>query len=123
MATTEIKQLTRTTAKQDSFCCAPIAAGIMTKDEASDAAQVFKALGDPARVQIVNLLASVSDSLCVCDITPMTDLSQPTISFHLKKLLSAGLIEREQRGKWAYYSLKSGALAAVASALHPKGTQ
>ncbi len=57
----------------------------------------------------------------MCDLTPVLDLSQPTVSFHLKKLLTAGLVEREQRGKWAYYSMRSGALAELAAVLQPEG--
>ena len=83
---------------------------------------MFKALADPARVRIVNLLANAPDAACVCDLTPHLDLSQPTVSFHLKKLLKAGILERSQRGKWAYYSLRPGVLSEIAAALNPEGT-
>ena len=73
------------------------------------------------RVRIVNLLATSADPVCVCDLTPVLDLSQPTVSFHLKKLLTAGLVQREQRGKWAYYSMRPGALAELAAVLQPRG--
>ena len=102
-------------------CCAPIVSAPLSEADAAEAANVFKALADPARVQIVNLLANADEPVCVCDITPHTGLSQPTVSFHLKKLLNAGLLEREQRGKWAYYTLRSRALGEVAAALDPKG--
>jgi ArsR family transcriptional regulator len=78
-------------------CCRPL-------DEARTAA-VFKALSDPARVKIVNLLASSNGPVCACDFIPALGLTQATVSHHLKKLTDAGLLEREQRGKWAYFSL------------------
>jgi ArsR family transcriptional regulator len=91
-------------------CCAPLAANEMSDDDATATATVFKALGDPNRIRIVNLLATAGDPVCVCDLTPQLDLSQPTVSFHLKKLVEAGLVEREQRGVWAYYSVNREAL-------------
>ncbi|MGH2673635.1 MAG: ArsR/SmtB family transcription factor [Actinomycetota bacterium] len=90
-------------------CCVPLASD-MSDDDAVATAAVFKALGDPNRVRIVNLLATAGDSVCVCNLTPQLDLSQPTVSFHLKKLVEAGLVEREQRGVWAYYSVNREAL-------------
>jgi ArsR family transcriptional regulator, arsenate/arsenite/antimonite-responsive transcriptional repressor len=86
-------------------CCRPVAAPDITDDQAANLAVVFKALADPSRVQIVNLLANASGPVCVCDFMPQLRLSQGTVSFHLKKLLDAGLLTREQRGTWAYYSL------------------
>ena len=86
-------------------CCSPLRAPEMSGDEAAATARLFKALGDPHRVQIVNLLANARDPVCVCDITATIGLSQPTTSFHLKKLVDSGLLQREQRGTWAYYSL------------------
>jgi ArsR family transcriptional regulator len=92
-------------------CCAPLAQPTLTTDEAEATATLFKALADPHRVRIVNMLATSTEPVCVCEITDSMDVAQPTISFHLKKLVSAGLLEREQRGTWAYYSLKDDALA------------
>lgn len=103
-------------------CCAPLQTASITDQEAAAAASLFKALGDPVRLRIVNLLASSGTAICVCDLTPQTGLSQPTVSFHLKKLMDAKLIEREKRGKWAYYSLRPGALEELAQILNPKGT-
>lgn len=102
-------------------CCPPIAGEQMEENEAAQAAVLFKALGDPARVRIVNRLATSDAAVCVCDLTPAIGLSQPTVSFHLKKLLAAGLVEREQRGKWAYYSMRRGALQELAAVLDPTG--
>ena len=82
----------------------------MSEDDAEMTASVFKALGDPSRVRILNLLATAGRPVCVCELTPQLELSQPTVSFHLKKLLEAGLLEREQRGVWAYFSVRRDAL-------------
>jgi ArsR family transcriptional regulator len=79
---------------------------------ADETAAVFKALGDPARVKIVNLLTASDEPVCACEFIPALGLSQATVSHHLKKLADAGLIEREQRGKWAYFSLTKEAATA-----------
>jgi ArsR family transcriptional regulator len=91
-------------------CCRPLGADALDDDEVDAAAQVFAALGDPARVKIVNLIAHSPDGVCACDFMPPLGLAQATISYHLKKLTDAGLLEREQRGKWAYFSLKPEAV-------------
>jgi ArsR family transcriptional regulator len=91
-------------------CCVPIAADDMTPEEAITTASLFKALGDPHRVRVVNLLATVREAVCVCDLTDFLGLSQPTVSHHMRKLVDAGLLTREQRGVWAYYSLRPDAL-------------
>jgi len=91
-------------------CCAPLATTGMSEEDADVTARVFKALGDPSRVRIVNLLANAPGPACVCDLTPELGLSQPTVSFHLKKLVQAGLLTREQRGTWAYYAIDREAL-------------
>lgn len=96
-------------------CCAPLAAPAISDEEAEATAALFRALGDPARVRIVNLLAASETPACVCELTPALGLSQPTVSHHLKKLTDAGLLEREQRTKWAYYSLSGEALERLAS--------
>lgn len=96
-------------------CCTPLAAAGMSEEDARTTALVFKALADPHRVRIVNLLANAVGPVCVCNLTPDLDLSQPTVSFHLKKLVQAGLIEREQRGVWAYYSVNPEALGRLAT--------
>jgi ArsR family transcriptional regulator len=95
-------------------CCGALAAPTLSDDEAESTAALFKALGDPARVRIVNLLASSGGSACACEFEPALGLPQPTVSHHLKKLTDAGLIEREQRGKWAYFSINPEAAARLA---------
>ena len=96
-------------------CCAPLSVKAITTQEAEATATLFKALSDPHRVRIVNLLSTSRDPVCVCDITDRIGLSQPTVSLHLKKLTAAGLLEREQRGTWAYYSMNRNALAQLSS--------
>ena len=96
-------------------CCAPLATPSLTDDEAQATATLFRALSDPARVKIVNLLARSEEPVCVCEFVPAVELSQPTVSHHLKKLTEAGLLEREERGKWAFYSLSGEALERLAS--------
>jgi ArsR family transcriptional regulator, arsenate/arsenite/antimonite-responsive transcriptional repressor len=96
-------------------CCAPLGAEVMSDDEAEATADLFKALADPARVRIVNLLArSDAEPVCICHLIEPLGLSQPTVSHHMKRLLDAGLVEREQRGKWAYFALKRDAVEKLA---------
>ena len=102
-------------------CCRPLDDDGMTAQDADATAALFKALGDPARVRIVNLIARASEPVCVCELTPVVGLSQPTVSHHLKKLVQAGLLQREQRGVWAYYSLDREGLERAASVLDLKG--
>jgi len=95
-------------------CCAPLATPSLSDDEAQATATLFRALADPTRVKIVNLLARSDEPVCVCEFVPAVELSQPTVSHHLKKLTEAGLLEREERGKWAFYSLSGEALERLA---------
>ena len=86
-------------------CCVPLSEATISADEADVAANLFKALADPNRVLILNRLLACGEAVCVCELNEDLDLSQPTVSFHLKKLVNAGLLTREQRGTWAYYSV------------------
>jgi ArsR family transcriptional regulator len=92
-------------------CCGSLGAPTLSEAEAEATAALFRALGDPARVKILNLLATSEVPVCACEFEPALGLSQPTVSHHLKKLTEAGLLEREQRGRWAYFSLNREALA------------
>ena len=95
-------------------------AGVLDDAAAERLAGVFKALGDPTRVKLISLIAAAGDGgACVCDLVEPVRLSQPTVSHHLRQLVDAGLITREQRGRWAYFRLVEGALAAVAATLAP----
>jgi ArsR family transcriptional regulator len=98
-------------------CCRPLDSTGLTDEDAQRTAAVFKALAEPARVRIVNLLAQSPEPVCVCELTPALRLAQPTVSHHLKKLVDAGLLEREQRGVWAYYALDRDAVARAAGIL------
>jgi ArsR family transcriptional regulator len=86
-------------------CCQPLGASALSDRDAGSTAALFRVLADPARVKIVNLLATSAEPVCACEFEPALRLSQPTVSHHLKKLTEAGLLDREQRGKWAYFSL------------------
>lgn len=99
-------------------CCNPVTGGILDATEAARLARIFKALGDPTRVRLLSLIAAHSDAeACVCDLVEPTGLSQPTVSHHLKQLVDAGLLTREQRGRWSYYRVVPDALNALSSAL------
>lgn len=102
------------------LCCTPLAAATVSDREAGSTAALFKALADPHRVKIVNLLANADDPVCVCEITPHLGLSQATTSFHLKKLVSSGLLQREQRGTWAYFSLDRDAMKRLSNVVDLK---
>ena len=102
-------------------CCAPLGAEVLSDEEAAATAELFRALADPARVLIVNLLASAGEPVCACDLNEPVGLSQPTVSHHLKKLVGVGLLEREQRGKWAYFSLRPDAVEKLALVADLKG--
>ena len=110
-------------ASELAACCSPVTAGVLDDAAAERLARVFKALGDPTRVKLISLIAAAGDDgACICDLTAPVHLSQPTVSHHMRQLVDAGLITREQRGKWAYYRLVDGALAAVAGTLVPLTT-
>ena len=102
-------------------CCAPLAAASLTDAEATATAELFKALADPARVRIINVLATSGEAVCVCNLIEPLGLSQPTVSHHLRKLLDAGLVDREQRGRWAYFSLRPDAVETLAAVVELKG--
>lgn len=115
MAVTSLPLSTAITA-----CCSPVTGGALDEDAAAQLAAVFKALGDPTRVRLVSLIAATpGGEACICDLTDPVGLSQPTVSHHMKKLADAGLVARAQRGKWAYYRIVPGALAAIGQALIP----
>jgi ArsR family transcriptional regulator len=101
----------------DPACC-PSAAPTLGAAEAQNRAAVFKALADPNRLRLLSIVkAAESGESCVCDLTEPLDLGQPTVSHHLKILVDAGLLHREKRGTWAYYSLIPGALERTAGLL------
>ena len=93
-------------------CCSPLTSEPMTAAAAAGVAPMLKALADPARLRLLSLVAShEGGEACVCDLNDAFDLSQPTISHHLKVLHEVGLLDRTKRGVWVYYSIKQPALA------------
>ena len=97
-------------------CCTPLTGTPMSAAQAEQVARLLKALADPVRLRLVSLIAaSAGGEACVCDLNGAFDLTQATVSHHLKVLHSAGLLDRDKRGVWVYYAIKPEALAAVAS--------
>lgn len=100
--------------------CPPLAHEPLTSDQSVQAAAVFKALADPVRLQLFSLIASHEGGQAyVCDISPAVDVSQPTVSHHLKVLRTAGLIESERHGSWVHYRIVPAALDIVAAIVAP----
>ena len=102
-------------------CCAPLGVEALSEEQAEATAGLFKALADPARVRAVNLLATSGDAVCICDLMEPLGLSQATVSHHMKKLLDAGLVERETRGRWSFYSLKRDAVEKLVGVVDLRG--
>ncbi len=101
-------------------CCPPIGAGPLSNEEAVELERVFKALADRHRVKILNLLVQADgEAVCVCDFQEPLGLKQPTVSYHLKLLLDAGILTREKRGAFAYFALAPGALRRLGGLLEP----
>jgi ArsR family transcriptional regulator, arsenate/arsenite/antimonite-responsive transcriptional repressor len=97
-------------------CCPPLTAKPLSQAQADQIAPLLKALADPVRLRLISLVAShPGGEACVCDLNDAFDLSQPTISHHLKVLHDAGLLDREKRGVWAYYRIRIETLASVAA--------
>ena len=91
-------------------CCQPVVYPDVERDQAVRMAEVAKALGDPIRLQLIDVLRRHAGKVCVCELVPLFDISQPTLSHHLKKLRAAGLVDCERRGLWAYYYVIPDAL-------------
>jgi ArsR family transcriptional regulator len=91
-------------------CCDPVAYPDIERAQAERMATVAKALGDPIRMQLVDVLRKHAGKVCVCELVPLFDLSQPTVSHHLKKLREAGIVGSERRGLWAYYYVEPDAM-------------
>jgi ArsR family transcriptional regulator len=105
-------------------CCVRLMEAPLGSGEAEVLASVLGALADPARLRLVSLLAaSPNGECCGCDLTEPLGLSQPTVSHHLKVLHEAGLLERERRGRWVYYSLREDRLASLRTILSPASTE
>jgi ArsR family transcriptional regulator len=98
-------------------CCAPAGGDPISSDSADDLAAGFKALGDPHRVAMVDLLIRAGEPVCVVDIERHMPLAQSTVSYHLKALVAAGVFSRERRGRWSYYTVRPDRLAQLAEVL------
>jgi ArsR family transcriptional regulator, arsenate/arsenite/antimonite-responsive transcriptional repressor len=98
--------------------CPPLSGGELTQRQADQLAAALKVLAEPARLRLLSLIqAQPSGEACVCHLTAPLGLSQPTVSHHLKVLLQAGLVERDQRGSWAYFRVKPDALTDLRAVL------
>jgi ArsR family transcriptional regulator len=102
-------------------CCSPLTAEPLSQQQAETIAPLLKALADPVRLRLMSLVASHADGeACVCELNDAFDLSQPTISHHLKVLHDSGLLDREKRGVWVYYRARTNALASLGTLIgHP----
>lgn len=101
-------------------CCEPVLSGPLDTNEAVELAAAFKVLADPTRLRLLSLIASASTGeMCACDLVTPTGRSQPTVSHHLSILTDAGLLTREQRGKWVYFSVDPHRVAVLRDALAP----
>jgi ArsR family transcriptional regulator len=99
---------------QTELCCEPLSSGALSEDDAAELASILKALADPVRLRVVSIIAaSESGEVCTCDLPELLDRSQPTVSHHLTQLVKAGIVEREQRGKWAWFRLRPQRLNAL----------
>lgn len=98
------------------LCCPPILSSRMSEGDAETLASIMKALADPTRLQLVSIIANAGEG-CACDFPDLLSKSQPTISHHLRQLVDAGILDREQRGKWAWYTVSRDRLAQVCSIL------
>jgi ArsR family transcriptional regulator len=97
-----------------SDCCSPVVGAVMPAGDAETLASSLKAIADPVRLRLISLVAAhEGGEACVCELTEPVALSQPTVSHHLKILVDAGVLTREQRGKWAYYRLVPNTLNAI----------
>jgi ArsR family transcriptional regulator, arsenate/arsenite/antimonite-responsive transcriptional repressor len=110
--------LTQSPVAQTEPCCTPLVREPLTQDWAGDLARMFKALGDPVRLRLLSRVAShAGGEACVCDLSEGFDLTQPTISHHLKVLRETGLLQCERRGTWVYYWVVPSALAQLSAVL------
>ena len=107
---------------QTVACCSPLSREPLDQTQAEQIAPLLKALADPVRLRLLSLVAShEGGEACVCDLTECFELSQPTISHHLKVLHEAGLLDRSKRGAWVYYRVRPAALTDLAALLTPTG--
>lgn len=103
-------------------CCSPVTGAALAEEDATELADLLKALADPTRLRLLSLItATTQGEACVCDLVDPVGRSQPTVSHHLGVLVDAGILQREKRGRWAWYRLVPDRLAAIRQALDPAG--
>jgi ArsR family transcriptional regulator len=102
-------------------CCSPLVRPQLADADALELERLFRALADRHRLKVVNMLAQAEgEAICVCDFQDALALKQPTVSYHLKQLVDAGVLQREQRGRYAFYSLEQGVLDRIAELVRPQ---
>jgi ArsR family transcriptional regulator len=102
----------------DPTCCAPVMNGVLAQADAERLAQLLKAVADPTRLRLLSIVAAQDGAeACVCELTEPVGLTQGTVSHHLRVLVEAGILTREQRGRWAFYTVVDDALNSLAAAL------
>ena len=108
--------LTVASAAETAACCSPLTSQPLTMEQAAQIAPLLKALADPVRLRLLSLVASHEDGeACICELNDAFDLSQPTISHHMKVLHDTGLVSRDKRGVWVYYQIRPQALASLSA--------
>ena len=116
------KSLLELTPVQSAACCAPLSRAPMSSKQAEEIAPLLKALADPVRLRLMSLVTShAGGEACVCDLSGAFELSQPTISHHLKVLHEVGLLDRSKRGVWVYYRTRPEALTSLAELIASSG--
>jgi ArsR family transcriptional regulator, arsenate/arsenite/antimonite-responsive transcriptional repressor len=111
----DLKLVPKTKRAAGERCCEPVAYPDIERAGATRMAAIAKALGDPVRIQLVDVLRKHAGRVCVCELVPLFDLSQPTVSHHLKVLREAGIVGSERQGLWAYYFVLPGALSELST--------
>ena len=122
MSKSELDSVLTLTPVETVACCSPMLKQPLTADAAEGIAPLLKALGDPVRLRLISLVAAYDgQEACVCDLNDAFDLSQPTISHHLKVLHEVGLLDRSKRGVWVYYKVRADALASLGALIGGAG--
>ena len=115
---------TKFTTTGPATCCGSVSGDALTDTQATELAAALKALADPVRLRLVSIIAtSPTGEVCACDLPDWLDRSQPTVSHHLSLLVNAGLLEREQRGKWAWFRLRYDRLGELSALLAPPNSE
>ena len=110
MLSMELDLAPKTKRAKGEVCCEPVVYPDVEREQAQRMATIAKALADPIRIQLIDVLRKHAGKVCVCELVPLFDVSQPTISHHLKVLREAGLVESERQGLWAFYHVLPGTL-------------